>query len=399
MKTPASILHNLALLLVLMLASGAAHAQRIGEDLAGRLNEAQTRSYVLYLRAKAYHGRKTAAYWDKVEDLRERRRHKRKAGHAFTSDDFVTAYPPSYAGPPLRRDVARIIASLQTTEPPQQHQLENVSDFLDHARKVYGFVPKRISEDEFKRRYAHEALALGLTKDQVVRVYALETGGRGTYDMQAGIDPETKKGRPISTALGYAQLLAANSVNELVKHGPRFIGRLKALAAHSTGARRSELLAKTTAVRRMYRAVRSVPNQWKSHVAFSRTPKGLGIHALNLDGDIGPWLQTIKLHGVRTYAEKAGRPRLSGAEIELMNLAGPRTGLDMMEPVGRTMPTTNFFAEAAYNRNTIVRGKTAAGLLAAIEERMNHNLRNAGSIQFAKAFDAAVSGRVRAAER
>ena len=41
----------------------------------------------------------------------------------------------------------------------------------------------------------------------VVRIYALETGGQGTYDMQSGINPATKQGRPISSAPGYAQLL------------------------------------------------------------------------------------------------------------------------------------------------------------------------------------------------
>jgi hypothetical protein len=52
-----------------------------------------------------------------------------------------------------------------------------------------------------------------------VRIYALETGGQGTYDMQSGFNPITKTGRPISSALGYAQLLHANSTSELVKHG------------------------------------------------------------------------------------------------------------------------------------------------------------------------------------
>ena len=397
MPKPAAVIRALALLLILTATLDAASAQQIGEDLAAQLNKAQTRAYVLYLRARAYHRRETDSYWAEIEQLKERRRHKRASGRPFAPEDFVAVQPPKYAGPSLPADVGKIIANLRPPEEPTP--LEGVPDFLHHARQVYGFVPKPIPEDEFKRRYAGEALALGLTKDQVVRVYALETGGRGTYDMQAGIDPETKKGRPISSALGYAQLLGANSVNELVKHGPAFISRLRALAVQSSGRRRSELLQKAAVVRKMLKAARSVPNRWSAHVAFSRTPRGLGIHALNLDGDIGPWLQTIKLQGVREHAEKAGRPSLSGAEIELMNLAGPQTGLDMMDPVGRKMPTANFFAEKAYNRNTIVRGRSAEELLAALDERMNQNLRKAGSIEFAKAFDAMLAQRVRSAER
>ena len=92
-------------------------------------------------------------------------------------------------------------------------------------------------------------------------------------------------------------------------------------------------------------------------MALGRTEKGYGIHAINIDGDIGPWLQVLKLEGLKTLAEKKGRPNLNGAEIELMNLAGPATGLEMMTPAGRSAPTPNFFERGGYWRNTIVRGR------------------------------------------
>ena len=47
-----------------------------------------------------------------------------------------------------------------------------------------------------------------------------------------------------------------------------------------------------------------------------------------------------------------------------MTLAGPRTGLDMMEKAGRDVPTSNFFSRTGYYRNTIVRERTSAELLA-----------------------------------
>jgi len=78
---------------------------------------------------------------------------------------------------------------------------------------------------------------------------------------------------------------------------------------------------------------------------------------------------------------------MTGAEIELMNLAGPRTGLEMMQPIGRTMPTSNFFSEMGYYRNTIVREKTAAELLAALNDRMEVNMKKAGAVEFAEIFD------------
>ena len=62
-----------------------------------------------------------------------------------------------------------------------------------------------------------------------------------------------------------------------------------------------------------------------------------------------------------------GRAKLSGAELELMNLAGPRTGLEMMTPVGSRMPTPNFFSEGGYSRNPVVHNKTGAELLATLD--------------------------------
>ena len=89
---------------------------------------------------------------------------------------------------------------------------------------------------------------------------------------------------------------------------------------------------------------------------------------------------------------RAGRQTLAGAEIELMNLAGPRTGLEMMMPVAQNMPTSNFFSEGGYYRNTIVREKTAAELLKALNERMEVNIKKPGAVEFAQIFDE-VAGR------
>jgi hypothetical protein len=364
------------------------HAQRIDPDLEVKLTPEQAAAYREHLRARATHEGHLDSYWDDVELKRDARKRKRAVQQAYAATDYVRQQPPKYAGPPLPPDVAKIIAGLalpeQTAEPRP-----GVGDFLANAKSEYAFVPERTTEAEFKRRYAEEALAAGLTKMQVVRVYALETGGRGTYDMQAGIDPDTRQGKPISSALGYAQLLNANSIDVLVRYGGEFIERLKAMAARASNDQKrvAALRAKIAALGRMQRAARSVPNEWSHHVQFSNTPRGLGIHALNIDADIGPWLQVMKLKDVRETAIRAGRTDLSGAELELMNLAGPRTGLEMMEPLGSGMPTTNFFSRTGYYRNTIVRDRTAAELLAALEERMAVHLTKPGSLEFITVFD------------
>lgn len=379
-----------ALILALLVAGPAApaHAQRIDPDLEVKLTPQQAAAFREHLRARATHEENLDAYWSDVELKRDERKRKRTLGQAYKVTDYIREQPPKYTGPAVPPDVAKIIANLKLPEPEAASRAD-VADFLSNAKAHYGFVPERTTEREFKRRYAAEALAVGLTKMQVVRVYALETGGRGTYDMQAGIDPDTKQGKPISSALGYAQLLNANSIDVLVRYGGVFIERLKAMADRAKGNAKqvAALRAKIAAVGRMQRAARSVPNDWSHHVRFAGTPRGLGIHALNIDADIGPWLQVAKLKDVLQTAVRAGRAEPSGAELELMNLAGPRTGLEMMEPIGRTVPTTNFFSRTGYYRNTIVRERTGAELLAALDERMAVHLLKPGSLEFITVFD------------
>jgi len=371
----------------LLLAPAAAATQTTALELAAKLNPAQRQIYEDYRRTREAFEAKLRVYWARVDAKRDARRAKHMLAQALSAEDYVSEQPPKYAGPELPADIAKIIAEVLPPIPPRP--LPEVKDFLAAAKAQYGFVPTPTTELEFKRRYAREALAVGLSKDQVVRIYALETGGHGTYDMQSGVNPLTKQGRPISSALGYAQLLNGNSVSELVKHGASFQQRLLKMAAEPAlpPARAAELREKAAVLRRMLRSARSVPNEWAQHVRLGGTANGLGIHALNLDADVGPWLQVLKLKGLKEAAEAAGRGQLSGAEIELMNLAGPRTGLEMMTPLGRGMPTTNFFSEGGYYRNTIVREKTAAELLAALEQRIDANLKKPGATEFAQVFD------------
>ncbi|MGE5267320.1 MAG: hypothetical protein ACM3L9_08140 [Deltaproteobacteria bacterium] len=370
--------------------SGAAHASP-EREFAASLESGERRTFETYIAARRFYNLTLDEFWAEVEEKRALRRKKRAADQPITAKDYAKGFPPDYSGPQLPADLARRWAKFREARaealPPPEPR-PGVDDFLAHAREQFGFVPDRIPEREFKRRYAREALRVGLTKDQVVRVYALETSGLGTADMVAGIHPITKKGTPISTAIGYAQLLSANSTSELVKHGPEFIARLKQMSETApTAEARKRAARKAQILTRMLAVAKSVPNEWNRHVALGKTPKGYGIHAINIDGDIGPWLQVLKLEGLRSLAEKKGKPRLTGAEIELMNLAGPATGLEMMTPVGRAATTPNFFERGGYGRNTIVRGKTGAELLKALDDRMNDNLRNEGAIVFSQVFD------------
>jgi hypothetical protein len=313
------------------------------------------------------------------------------------------SFPPKFKGPNLSGELAkkysRFLEVQKQESPEPTRELATVADYLAAAKRAYNFTPERVSEKEFKLRYAEEASALGLTKEEVVRVYALETGGVGTYDMQSGVHPSNKGGRPISSALGYAQLLDANSVNEVSRSGATFIAHLnqKLHDRNNTPERTASLKHKIAVMKKMYSNCKRVPFEWDRHRAYAKTLPGMGVHSINIDSDIGPMLQAMKLKTLKDIAEKHGHPWLSGAEIELMNLAGPMTGLEMMQTPGSRAPTPNFFDRRAYYVNKMVIGLTGSELQAELDRRMGDAMTMPGAREFSEAFDRAAS--LRAAGR
>jgi hypothetical protein len=147
---------------------------------------------------------------------------------------------------------------------------------------------------------------------------------------------------------------------------------------------------------RMIAFARTVPDDWREHEKLAETPKGLGVHALLLDLDVGPLLQTRKLLDSIEYARRKGYGRaLTAAELELMNLTGDGNGLDMVTmpaAMRDKVPTANFFVRAGYERNAIARRHdVVARLVAEIDARMAAEIRLQGARDMAAAFDAASS--------
>jgi hypothetical protein len=390
------LLGGLACVHLTFLGSSSIQAAGIADDFVAQLNGPHRQQFLAWRAARHAYDAHLDGYWKSVEDKRADRRKKKAAHVPLVASDYVPSLPPVYEGPQLPPDLLKRWTAFVEAEdaklpPPPVKEIPGLDDYLATARSVYGFTPERVSERAFKDRYAEEALTLGLTKTQVVRVYALETGGQGTADMQSGVNPITKRGRPISSAIGYAQLLDANSVSELAKYGGRFIERLEGMAKRSDVPREraAQLRSKAAVLARMWADAKTVPPVWAQHQAYAKTPQGQGIHTINLDGDIGPMLQAIKLLGLKEEAAKAGKPKLSGAEMELMNLAGPGTGLEiLLHPAAANAPTTNFFSRRAYGVNKMVHKLTGAGLLAELDRRMDVDINRPGSVEFAAAFDA-----------
>jgi hypothetical protein len=338
-----------------------------------------------YQEARAGFDEEAGAYWSAITEKRRGRNAKRREHLPIGLDDYVLTQPPVYTGP------KRPVNPQPEPSPPREHKaIPVVADLLQAAMQQYQFKPQRpASEMEFKRAYARVASAAGLTREQAVRVYSFETGGTGNYDVQAGI--EHGGTRAISTAIGYNQLLTTNSVELVAEQGSEILAALSAKAVRLSGVARQAMDYKIAVFRKMVALAKSVPDDWSAHGRIADTPQGWAIHAMVLDIDVGPLLQTHKLLTSVIFARAKGYNRpLTAAELEMMNLTGDGTGLDMVtmpQAMREQVPTSNFFQRSGYERNPVaIRHNTVAKLLAITDARMDSNGNLPGAKDLAAAF-------------
>jgi hypothetical protein len=341
-----------------------------------------------YQAARGAYEAEATAYWESVAAKRRVRNAKRRDHEAISLDDYVLTQPPVYSGPPRPVD-----PRAPAPPPPERPEIPVIADFLKNAADQFGFVPDRPASDlEFKRAYARAALAAGLTREQIVGVYAFETGGNGAYDSQAGLVPYRPGARAISPAVGYNQLLSTNTVSLLAEDGNRYLNALRQKAKLRMGPARLAMERKIEALKRMIAYARSVPNRWSERDRLAKTTLGgFGIHAAVLDIDLGPILQVQKLTDSVHFARAKGyMAPLTAAELELMNLTGDGNGFDMVtmpQALRARVPTANFFQQQGYERNPVARRTgVVANLIADIEGKMSHGAQAQGARELASAF-------------
>ena len=338
-----------------------------------------------YQEARAAFEEEAGPYWASISEKRKGRNAKRRERQAITLDDYVLTHPPLYNGPKRPVDPAP-----EPSEPRERKPIPVVADLLKAAAEEFQFAPQRpAAEVDFKRAYARYAQAAGLTREQAVRVYSFETGGTGNYDVQAGIEHGGK--RAISTAMGYNQLLTTNSVELMAEQGHEFVKQLAARAATLSGPQRKAMDHKLAVLKKMVAFTLTVPDEWAAHEKLANTAQGWAVHAMVLDIDVGPMLQTHKLLTSVIFARAKGYNRpLTAAELEMMNLTGDGTGLDMVtmpQAMREQVPTSNFFQRGGYERNPVaIRHNTVAKLLAITDERMDSNSTKPGAREMAAAF-------------
>jgi hypothetical protein len=373
------LLPALMLPAIVAMAVAPAYAQGLSQgDYQSRL--------AAYQQVREPYEEQATAYWDDVAAKRRIRNDKRRTGQPVALEDYVLDQPPQYSGPPRPVD-PNAVPGPQPGELPPVPLLE---DFLANAKSHFSFVPDRANEVDFKRAYAKAASDAGLTRDQIVGVYAFETGGNGTYDMQAGVTPTRPKA--ISPAVGYNQLLSTNTISIFAEHGATILTSLRNKAKILNGPAKLSMERKIEAVKRMIAHSRTGPQRWGDWDKMAKfTTPGVGIHAAILDRDIGPILQVQKLANSLHFARIKGYTApLSASDLELMNLTGDSTGLDMiMMPAEyrSRVPTANFFQQRGYDRNPVARRTgVVAKLISDMENQMARGAQNPGAKDLAAAF-------------
>jgi len=179
----------------------------------------------------------------------------------------------------------------------------------------------------------------------------------------------------------------------LAEKGDTFLSALRAKAdASASGG--NGLSHKIDVLGRMIGTARSVPDEWSAHEGLAVQPQGLGIHALNLDVDVGPLLQVQKLLDSVIFAKSKGfAGPLTAAELEMMNLTGDGmawTWWRCRRRCASAFRRRTFFQRGGYERNPVAgRNDTVAKLIAATDAKMDAEAQLSGARALSEAYDSA----------
>ena len=253
---------------------------------------------------------------------------------ARSHHEYFSAFPPVYAGMDAPRPTPPVVIpapeSIKSTgKMPSLNDLyaasKDLNRIVSRDKTQPDFHTLDLSEADFKRRYAAESVNVGkdynLNKatmaNLVKRVYAFEDGGWGTYSTlssmpQALMDDNQKEAKmkfhPLSSAIGYNQLLMKDTVNDIAQHGAGIASRLDLLAAENP-ARAAILHGKATMVRELqdvlnHKTSPEIKIPADKHKRFSESSSKMeqAVQSLNLDGDIGPVIQSQELNNLLKFS-------------------------------------------------------------------------------------------------
>ena len=364
------------------------------------------------------------ANWDKF--LREINVHYQHIKEAKRNKTLLAEPPPIAPAIAYRPKNAAKVA--------YQYPLpETSAHYTRQLQQVYNWQDKPTDENSFRQKFVDEAKARGITRSQVTDIYKFETGGKGTHDFKAHN----------SSALGYVQMLAHNSLAKVDAHGAEYAAIFKSMAAKATDPNvKKDYEHKAAVLLDMQRDIKKIDDlyktspllpyeieqggreprnkeeryTWFANLDAQRVPdghalaqyrsKGAAIHGLLMTPELGPIMQAQKLQEMKqNWFANGLKGEPTAPQLEFINLIGESAAIPILKSKlqgdGKLAdhPITNFVTKKAYLGNPILQERfdkqgntiksTGATQVKAIEDRMNETKDTDSSLLLASLYDAA----------
>ncbi|HEY9676921.1 MAG TPA: hypothetical protein V6C76_02880 [Drouetiella sp.] len=317
-------------------------------------------------------------------------------------DKPVREFPPVYDGP-KNPDPHKTPAEPRTlsTVNDMLAQSKNLNRMATGDKTQPDFKVREASEAEFKQSYAREAINVGKSlniapqdmKNVVMGIYAFEGAGKATYDTLSGVplsltkdEPGNQEKRrnihPISTAIGYNQIIMYTNLTFVDRESKEVAARLREVGKDSQ--RPKEFEAKAKLYEEMHDVLHNELMQMANKDAASKAkylvdgqPKELlyqdfakskdptalvakdghhvtkqelsrALQALNLDGDIGPIVQSRQLRRLVEHFSSA--PMQAALKQKADALKSEADAYDKLNPSDKDKALNEVFARAGLDK-------------------------------------------------
>ena len=198
----------------------------------------------MHRRAREARGGRRAVLGARRREAQGAHRQAPRAARPSTLTDYVLEQPPVYAGPPCPPDPSVQAGGSAGRQP----ELPVVADFLRNAKEHFGFVPeRRQTRSTTSAPMSRSRPRPASPKSRWCASIASSPAATANTTCRPGSRFNKPNAKAISTALGYNQLLTANTTSLLAEKGERFVKALQARAAQLVrrgDARRSSARSK-----------------------------------------------------------------------------------------------------------------------------------------------------------
>lgn len=366
------------------------------------------------------------------------KRHYEKIAKARAAGGYLEEFPPAA---PSFSDRPK-----GSAKPGYEFPVPEKAEFYKaQLEKVYGWQRENISEANYMRQFVDESKKRGVTKDQMVGVYSIETGGEGKYDDKASN----------SSAIGYTQFLNTTTMSMIELHGQKYAEVLRAAGKQAEAKIILDMQKDLKKIDDLFKTAPALPHELRRNekgereydpITHTRTPrtkegrfqwfanldeqissktgekrvpddhplaqyrnKGKAMHGVIMTQPLGPIMQASLLADMsQKWKAKGLKEEPSGAQLEFLNIIGDRALpiIASLAPNGdrkaAQLPITNFVNMDGYIANPTIQrrhtepqekgggtiiGGTGENIISNLEEKIKRLSKNSGTVALVKAYD------------